>query len=161
MTACNILALLLWALPLFYQSAWAESTKWPKSITVITSDQCPVSEPLATPIGYDGFSPKIRVLNLDAVANIEEKLSMGLPANEAQARQLVEQRIERIGRSQLEADIREAYQAIGVAMKYGVDRYPAIIFDHQAVVFGLTDILAATSFYLLWQDEQQGVKNNE
>ena len=38
-------------------------------------------------------------------------------------------------------------------MQYGIDRYPAIVFDGQAVVYGLTDIYAAYQLYQRWQAE--------
>jgi hypothetical protein len=37
------------------------------------------------------------------------------------------------------------------AMQYGIDRYPAIVFDGKAVVYGITDVRAATQRYQQWQ----------
>jgi integrating conjugative element protein (TIGR03757 family) len=38
-------------------------------------------------------------------------------------------------------------------MQYGIDRYPAIVFDGHAVVYGVTDVQAATRIYEQWQEE--------
>ena len=161
MIICNKLIFFFCVLVCFCQLALADNdTQWPESIIVITSDQRPVSKPISFPNNYDGFSPEINVLSLDAVFEMEEQLSQNLPANEAKARNLIEQRFKDIGRGQLEADIRNAYRAVGIAMKYGVNRYPAIVFDHQAVVYGLADVAAATSLYLAWLINQQGVDGN-
>ncbi len=37
-------------------------------------------------------------------------------------------------------------------MQYGVDRYPAIVFDGKAVVYGVTDVKAATRLYEQWRE---------
>ena len=46
-----------------------------------------------------------------------------------------------------------ARAAVGLvrAAEYGIDRYPAIVFDGQAVVYGITDIGEALSHYRMWQ----------
>ena len=36
-------------------------------------------------------------------------------------------------------------------MQYGIDRIPAIVFDSQAVVYGVTDLSAALAHYQAWQ----------
>ena len=36
-------------------------------------------------------------------------------------------------------------------MQYGVDRYPAIVFNGEAVVYGLTDLSNALDHYRTWQ----------
>ena len=41
--------------------------------------------------------------------------------------------------------------ALAKAMQYGVDRYPAIVFDGQAVVYGVTDLKAALVHYQMWR----------
>jgi integrating conjugative element protein (TIGR03757 family) len=40
------------------------------------------------------------------------------------------------------------------AAQYGVDRYPAIVFDGRAVVYGVTDLVDAVERYETWQREQ-------
>ncbi len=37
------------------------------------------------------------------------------------------------------------------AAEYGIDRYPAIVFDGYAVVYGVTDIGEALRQYRVWQ----------
>ena len=37
------------------------------------------------------------------------------------------------------------------AAEYGVDRYPAIVFDGNAVVYGVTDIGEALRHYRKWK----------
>ncbi|MEA3275692.1 MAG: DUF1525 domain-containing protein, partial [Pseudomonadota bacterium] len=37
------------------------------------------------------------------------------------------------------------------AAEYGIDRYPAIVLDGQAVVYGVTDVGEALRHYRMWQ----------
>ncbi|MCB1718714.1 MAG: DUF1525 domain-containing protein, partial [Candidatus Competibacteraceae bacterium] len=44
-----------------------------------------------------------------------------------------------------------AYRAELRARELGIDRYPAVVFDSQFVVYGLTDLPAALAHYRRWQ----------
>ena len=39
------------------------------------------------------------------------------------------------------------------AMHYGIDRTPAIVFDRQSVIYGVTDIDEAIEQYSQWRDQ--------
>ena len=131
-------------------SVWADISQWPQSIVVITSDQRPVSGAESLIVTTTSPFLDVQVLNLDAVTAIERKLSEGLPADSVQAQALVEQRVAEIGRSNLEAEIRKAYLPLATMMSYGLDRYPVIIFDQRAVIYGVTDLPLAVSQYRQW-----------
>jgi len=49
----------------------AASSLWPESVLVVTSDKYPV----ATPDVFKSYIPKITLLNLDSVSQIESRLS--------------------------------------------------------------------------------------
>lgn len=125
----------------------AGSILWPKSMLVVTSDKYPV----ATSDTFKSYIPKVTLLNLDSVSQIENRLSEGLPTNEKLATTEFHRRVETIGKAQLESDLRNAYQAVGAAMAYRLDRCPAIIFDEQVVVYGLTDLSQALEKYRQWR----------
>ena len=125
----------------------ASSSLWPESVLVVTSDKYPV----VTPVAFKSYIPKVKLLNLDSVYQIETRLSEGLPANEKLATTEFHRRVETIGKAQLESDLRNAYQAVGAAMAYRLDRCPAIIFDEQVVVYGLTDLSQALEKYRQWR----------
>ena len=131
-------------------SVWADISQWPQSIVVITSDQRPVSGAESLIVVAASSSLDVQILNLGAVTAIERKLSEGLPADSVQAQALVEQRVVDIGRSNLEAEIRKAYLPLATMMSYGLDRYPVIIFDRSAVIYGVTDLPLAVSQYRQW-----------
>ena len=127
-------------------SVRASSSLWPESVLVVTSDRHPVSAPDT----LKSYIPKVTLLNLDSVSQIESRLSRGLPADEKLATDEFHWRVETIGKAQLESELRGAYQAVAAAMAYRLDRYPAIIFDGQLVVYGLTDLSQAIEKYRQW-----------
>ncbi len=144
-----------------FQFAWADAALWPKSVIAVTSNQRPFSNINGISINTGDVQRNIQVLNLDAVTNIEQHLSDGLPVDPMQARTMVDQRITQIGRSQLDAELRTAYLPLGMMMAYALDRYPVIIFDQQAVIYGVTDLAQAMNRYRQWVEDQQGGTFNE
>ena len=144
-----------------FQFAWADAALRPESVIVVTSNQRPVSNINGISINTGDVQPDIQILNLDAVTNIEQRLSDGLPIDPIQARTMVDQRIDQIGRSQLDTELRTAYLPLGTMMAYALDRYPVIIFDREAVIYGVTDLAQAMNRYRQWVEDQQGEAINE
>ena len=137
----------------------ASADDLPQSIVAITSNQRPIDS-----VDWNGTSPsenkpEITILSLDAVQSIQEQLSEGLPNDETLARALVQQKIAEIGRSKLEDELRTAYLPLGTMMAYGLDRYPVIIFDKQAVIYGMTDLSLAINRYRQWLKDKNGGGN--
>ena len=89
---------------------------------------------------------------IDRIYKLQEELSIDLPADSESAKALALQRFQRMD-TQLSRELENAAKGLVQAMQYGIDRYPAIVFDGQAVVYGLTDIPAATQLYQRWQAE--------
>jgi integrating conjugative element protein (TIGR03757 family) len=144
-----------------FQYAWADAALLPESVIVVTSSQRPILNADTVLVSAKGSQLDIQFLNLDSVTDIEKRLGDGLPIDPEQARATVDQRIARIGRSQLDADLRAAYLPLGTMMAYGLDRYPVIIFDQQAVIYGVTDVAQAVDQYRQWREDQQGVAVHE
>ena len=92
---------------------------------------------------------------IDRIYKLQEELSIDLPADPESAKSLALQRFQRMD-TQLSGELENAAKGLVQAMQYGIDRYPAIVFDGQAVVYGLTDIPAATQLYQRWQAESAG-----
>ena len=129
----------------------AETDIWPQSMLIVSSDDYAMSEPG----NLQNAVPSIKILNLDNVSHLEERLSENLPADEVQARDEFNRRVSTIGKDQLESHLRSAYEALGAAMAYRLDRYPAIIFDEQLLVYGVTDLLVALDLYRDWKIDQR------
>lgn len=94
----------------------------------------------------------VTVYVIDRISRLQQELSIDLPADSDSAKVLALQRFQRMD-TQLSGELENAAKGLVQAMQYGIDRYPAIVFDGQAVVYGLTDIPAATPLYQRWQTE--------
>lgn len=120
----------------------------PTSIEIFTTIDQPIS-------AIDTFVAKhpeteVRIHKLDAIKQLEGKLSQGLSADPDKAKRLVLRKLQQLGkgtRSQLEHSAR----SLAKAVQYGIEKYPAIVFDGELVVYGLSDLSAALTHYRHWQ----------
>jgi integrating conjugative element protein (TIGR03757 family) len=126
---------------------YADTRPIPESIIVITSQQRPVT---GKRLPVTGPQPEVEIYYLDAVKNIEDQLSNSLPPDVGQAKQLVTTRIAQQGQTAFEHQLQEAYQPLLLMMRYQLDRYPVMIFDERAVIYGITDIPQAMQRYQVW-----------
>ena len=92
----------------------------------------------------------IVVYKINAIQSIERDLSANLPVEPQQSKQVVLHRIQSLG-EQTRSAMQSAAMGLAKAMQYGIDRYPAIVFDSQAVVYGVTDLKAALGFHQAWR----------
>ena len=123
----------------------------PTSIEIFTTIDQPIS-------AIDTFVAKhpeieVRIHKLDAIIQLEGKLSQGLSADPDKAKRLVLRKLQQLSkgtRSQLEHSARSLARAV----QYGVEKYPAIVFDGELVVYGLSDLSAALTHYRLWQADE-------
>ena len=95
----------------------------------------------------------VTVYAVDGLAAFESVLSDDLPpeADAAQAEAL-----RRIGalKNDTMAPAKDAALGLARAVQYGVDRYPAIVFNATAVVYGITDLVEAVQRYDMWREAQ-------
>ena len=92
----------------------------------------------------------LQVYALDGIRQFETQLSSNLPADPDQSKQIALQRIQQLDKRAMAA-VQNAAVGLAKAMQYGVDRYPAIVFDGKAVVYGMTDLSIALDHYRTWQ----------
>jgi len=90
---------------------------------------------------------------VDGLDRFQSMLSDGLPADPETAKEEVLRRIQELDDAQ-KAPAKNAAVGLAKAIQYGVDRYPAIVFDERAVVYGVTDPVEALDYYEAWQREQ-------
>jgi len=95
---------------------------------------------------------EFHVYELDGIRSTEAKLSKGLPADPEQSKLVVLQRYKKLHEED-PAQMQSATKGLGKTMQYGVDRYPIIVFDGQAVVYGVTDVQTALAHYRVWRRE--------
>lgn len=132
------------------QAAWAEEqmVMTPTSIEIFNTSDQPIN-------AIDRFVEKhmhvaIQLHELDAIKRLQDTLSQGLSADPDKAKRLVLERLQQLNkgtRSQLE----HSATALAKAAQYGVEKYPAMVFDEQLVVYGVTDLSVALMHYRLWR----------
>jgi integrating conjugative element protein (TIGR03757 family) len=114
----------------------------PTRIEVFATEASPVAA--AVP----GLTLPVTVYDLDAPARWEATLSEELPAQPEQAQPIAQERI-----AQLDPEaLKGAYTGLMQALRYRIDRYPAIVFDEgRAVVYGVPDLEQALVHYRHWR----------
>ncbi len=103
-------------------------------------------------IGNKSRGPIITVYEIDGIEAMERDLSVDMPADPEKSKRIALYRIQHMD-DQTKTKMQMAAQGLAKAMQYGVDRYPAIVFDGQAVVYGVTDVQTALMHHRTWQRE--------
>jgi len=118
----------------------------PTRIEIFTTDRYPIDVPADMT-----DRTAVSVYRLDALRNLEDRLSEGLPSDPAAAQAMAIRRIQRIraDKDALAAAAR-AQAGLALAAKYPIEKLPAIVFDGQAVIYGMTDMHAALDRYRKW-----------
>jgi len=94
------------------------------------------------------------VYRLDRIDELQKALSHQLPSDPEQAKQLALRRFQRMD-APLSHQLENAAMGLVLALQYGISRYPAIVFDGQAVVYGVTDIETAARLYDHWMEQNR------
>jgi integrating conjugative element protein (TIGR03757 family) len=95
---------------------------------------------------YDLAAPKL------AMAKVNAELQ--LPANPALAKQLAKDYLQ-VHEAQLGRQLLPSYAGLSQAVNLGLNQYPALVFNHQAVIIGVTDIQQGLVIYQQWLQGQQ------
>jgi len=121
----------------------------PLSIEAFTTPEFPISGKGDRRL----LGETVTVHLVDGLEQFESALSEGLP-NDAEAAKA--EALRRIGELNETGIAPPKNAAIGLAkaVEYGVDRYPAIVFEGRAVIYGVTDLVEALDRYDAWQREQ-------
>ncbi|MCA9233338.1 MAG: TIGR03757 family integrating conjugative element protein [Planctomycetales bacterium] len=90
---------------------------------------------------------------VDGLEQIETTLSQDLPVQPERAKKEALHRIQQLDDDRM-GPAKNAAIGLARAVQHGVDRYPAIVFDQRAVVYGVTDLVEALDRYDAWQREQ-------
>jgi integrating conjugative element protein (TIGR03757 family) len=146
--AMYLLALLFCSIT--FGSAGAASLYYLARVEVFTTTELKVVDNLAIGANKSLQTMDLQVYELNGVQLVEAELSKDLPANPNQSKRLAVQHIQ-----VLDGQTRRRMQlsAIGLAkaIHYGIDRFPAVVFDGQTVVYGVTDLSAALAHYQVWR----------
>jgi integrating conjugative element protein (TIGR03757 family) len=119
------------------------------SIEIFTATNIPV-----TGGEYERTRAALTIYAVDGLDRFESTLSDGLPIDPENAKVQALDRIQEIDNAHM-APAKNAAVGLARAIQYGVDRYPAVVFDERAVVYGVTDLVEALDLYEAWQREQK------
>ncbi|EPZ8126203.1 TIGR03757 family integrating conjugative element protein [Yersinia enterocolitica] len=97
------------------------------------------------------ISPDIPIVYLDAPDRVQREIFGSLPTDPVQA----EKQVHKLIASPIFKLQHVAYQGIMKAWSLGLEKYPAVVFDDQWVVYGTTDIDMATQQFTIWRETNQ------
>ena len=116
------------------------------SLEVFTAAEFPVS-------GQDDRRMQgatVTVYAIDGLEHFESTLSQSLPADADAAKAEALRRIGELDDARM-APAKDAAIGLAKAVQYGVDRYPAIVVNGTAVLYGVTDLGEAVARYEAWR----------
>ena len=138
------------SLTLFAFAAVASFAQAESRVEVITGNGFPVIK--AEVLAAQGIT--VEIYDLDAPARLEAELSAGLSADPKQAEIDARAYLALLGEAGLRERVERAYRVQLRARELGLDRYPAVIFDGNVIIYGLTDLLDAMNRYRRWRQSQ-------
>jgi integrating conjugative element protein (TIGR03757 family) len=106
--------------------------------------------PVAMALGSDQSPISATVYEIDGIERFQASLSRDLPRDPESAKRTALTRIGQLDAEQT-ASVRRAALGLAKASQYRLDRYPAIVFDGRAVVYGVTSLADALEHYRQWQ----------
>jgi len=118
-------------------------------IEIFAAHDGPVRQESVDIHGSSTAALSIQAYPLDGIAALEAKLSEGLPPEPETGKREALQRISELQRHDIE-QVHRAATGLLRALELGLDRYPAIVFEGQAVVYGVTDLHEALRLYRAW-----------
>lgn len=123
----------------------------PRLVEVFTTTESSVTGDAAINSQAVHGETEFHVYELDGIQRIEAKLSEGLTADPEKSKRVVLQRFQQLHEDD-RARMQRAAMGLAKAMQYGVDRYPAIVFDGEVAIYGVTDIGEALHRYQEWRE---------
>jgi len=95
---------------------------------------------------YDLATPKLAMAKVNA--------ALKLPANPALAKALAKDYLQ-AHETELGQQLLPSYAGLSQAVNLGLNQYPALVFNSQAVIIGVTDIQQGLVIYQQWLQGQQ------
>ncbi|MCA9233743.1 MAG: TIGR03757 family integrating conjugative element protein, partial [Planctomycetales bacterium] len=118
----------------------------PLSIAVFTTTEFQVSS------NSDLQGARVTVYFVDGLERFETALSQDLPIQAEAAKAEAFRRIDGLNEAGI-GPPKNAVMGLAKAVQYGVDRYPAIVLNERALVYGVTDLVEALNRYEAWYRE--------
>ena len=101
-----------------------------------------------------GQQTQLTVYFVDGLARLNATLSHQLPPQQKVATAMAAKRLGALTEKQ-QADLRASAMGLLAAHRYGLARYPAMVINGEAVIYGLTDPAEAVRQYRRWRGEAE------
>jgi integrating conjugative element protein (TIGR03757 family) len=138
----RLLGLLL-LFPALTAAATAADTEAPERLhlQVFTSAAHP-------PVGLEALAgvASVELYPVDTVARLEATLSAGLPNDPEAAKALALERLQALDEASVER-LNAGASGLALARQHGLDRFPAVVIDGHAIVYGLMDLRQVVALY--------------
>ncbi len=134
--------LLLW--PTLVPTAWAETSSEPARVDVFVTRTMPVAG--AERLQQQLPDSAIRVHTIDGIEHITTTLEQNLPGDAHAAQRAALKRLQQFGKREREI-LQHAADALVLAWRYQLQRYPAVVFDRHWIIYGVTDLEIAYRLY--------------
>lgn len=118
-------------------------------IEVFTTDEFPVLQ-------TEGMVYSLA--NLDEAERLTAELGKDLGNDPIEAKQKVLKQVNSPRGHELLQEIPKAFARTARAMKLGIRRLPAIVFDERWVIYGETNMMKAAASYQIYQEKQAVTK---
>ncbi len=148
----RFISLTLFLPVLFGGSSASESQSselYPRHIEVFTTADTKITGTPALNTSPGRAEIELQSYALDGIQRFEAQLSSNLPSDPKQAKRIALQRTQQLDEQAMTV-IQNAAVGLAKAMQYGVDHYPAFVFDGRAVMYGITDLESALGLYGQW-----------
>lgn len=100
-------------------------------------------------------SPEIPVVYLDAPERLQSDIFGSLSTDPAQAEKQAQVVIASTEFKDKQQQLASAYQGLTKAWSIGLNKYPAVVFDDQFVVYGTTDVGIALQQMSSWKEDHR------
>lgn len=98
----------------------------------------------------------VRYYELDNPQNYLKSFTLDVPADPSEAEGVIRARIDKLGGEAFSRQLHDAYAGAMQAFAYQLDRYPAIVFNKHAVVYGVNNVDTAYQYYVNWTQTTGG-----
>jgi len=121
---------------------------------VVLADGNPLIEVFTTshiPIISNHQGERIELYEIDGIRRFEEEISQDLSKDANTAKRQAIDRVTQLDEKQKQ-QVQRAAVGLSKAMQYGINRYPAVVFNGESVVYGVTNLTEAIHRYRQWQE---------
>lgn len=120
----------------------------PATMDIFTSAEFPIER-----IGFIANTARARATELtlyrvDSLEELEQLLNENLPNDPERAQAMALQRLQ-AGGARIRQLAQKGAEALELTLRYGIDRYPAMVFNGgESVIYGITNVEEAVAIYL-------------